>query len=486
MHVLFLQDNGINESLILTEVSAYLRACGHRSSLLLEREERDWAGAIERANADLIVVPASVLAHNWALGTCRFLKQRFPGIPKVLAGSHPTFYPDILKFDDVEMIIVGEAEYALVDLLDALAGRRPMETIANLHVKTGRTVHRNELRPLIEDLDSLPPPDRGLYFDRYPFMAAFPWKKFTTGRGCLHACAFCYQPLYRALCRSKGAYVRRKSPGRVIDEVAAVRARYPLSNTHFSDDLFITDVPWLRGFAERYTDNVGVPYSMNSSADFVTEETARLLSQSRCRTVAVGVETHDEQLRRSILGKAISNDTIREAARLIRAEGMNMVTFNMVAMPHETVAGALETLRFNRELGTRHARVSICFPLPGTAVARQAADDGVCLYGYDGDIYALPDLGDASPGVFFQTAKADEGRFVNLHQLFGLGLGHPVLTALVEKLILLPPNPLFALGSLHRMAREKSVYGFSWLEGFRYFLHVGSPEKRTTNFVSLM
>ena len=486
MHVLFLQDNGINESLLICEASAHLKACGHRTSLLLEREERDLRGAVEGLSPDLVVVQASVLAHNWVRRTCRWLKRHFPGLPVVLAGSHVTFYPDLLKFDEVDMLIVGEAEHALVDLLDALAGRRPLETIPNLHVKRARTEHRNEARPLLEDLDALPLPDRGLYFDRYPFMAAFPWKKFTTGRGCLHACAFCYQPLYRRLMRTKGAYVRRKSPQRVVDEVAAVAARWPLKNTHFSDDLFITDVPWLQGFAERYTDAVPVPYSMNTSADFVTPETARLLGQSRCRTAALGIETHDEALRRSILRKDISNETIREAVRLLRAEHVNVVTFNMLAMPHETLASALETLRFNRDLGVSHARIAICFPLPGTAIAQRAARDGVTLYGYDGDIYALPDMTEARPGVFFETAKADERRFVNLYRLYGLGLGHALRLPLVERLLDLPPNPLFSLGDLHRMARERQVYGFSWLEGLRYFLHVGLPDKRTTNFVSLI
>ena len=40
MRILFLQDNGINESLALTELSAYLKSAGHTTELFLEREEK--------------------------------------------------------------------------------------------------------------------------------------------------------------------------------------------------------------------------------------------------------------------------------------------------------------------------------------------------------------------------------------------------------------------------------------------------------------
>ncbi len=484
MHVVFVQDNGINESLALTDVSACVKAAGHTTALLLEREERDLRQAIARENPDLILITSAILAHRWTLRMVERVRRWFPETPRVLAGSHPTLYPDILGFDGVEMIIVGEAERSLVALVDALAGKTPFEQVPGLHFKRGKSIHRNPLGPLVSDLDALPLPDRDLYFDRYPFTGRFPWKKFTSGRGCVHNCSFCYQPTYRAMTRGHGPYLRRKSPERVVREVNAVAARHRVTNVHFSDDLFVTNAAWVRDFAEIYPRRVGIPFSLNTSAELVTEEAVRLLAGAGCRAIAMGVETSDEKLRRSILAKEVSTDAIRKAARLIRDHGIKLVTFNMVGAPGETPADVLETIRFNAELGTDLPRVSICFPLPGTPIAKEP------LAGREGtrpDVYELPDLEDARfDEVFFASAKPHEAELINLFHLFTLGVSHPRLIPLIRRLARLPKGRLYALSSVHRMLEERSVYGLSLREGLDYFWHVGTPDRRTTNFVSLV
>ena len=485
MRVVFVQDNGLNESLPLAELGGLLGASGHQVSVVIEREERDLRAAVAREAPDLLFIPAAILAHNWVLRTCKRLGGWFPDMPTVLAGSHPTLHPDIIERDGVRMIIVGEVEGATLDLLDALAGKRTLDDIENLHLKRGDRIIRNGLRPLVADLDALPMPDRGMYFDRYPFLGRFPWKKFTSGRGCFNQCGFCYQPIYREMCKGRGTYVRRKSPERIVAEVRQVVERYPTTNVHFSDDLFITKPSWMRAFAELYPREVGIPYTVNSSAEFVTEEMAELLGRSGCRAVAVGVEIYDERLRHSILKKRVTNDQIRNAARWIKARGIKLVTFNMVASPGETVEDSLDTLRFNAELGVDFARVTVCFPIPGSAMASETEANGTSLV--KNDIYALPDLTEATfDHVFFTTAKPDEHRFVNLAQLFNLGVTRPRLIPLVARAIDLPANRLFGLLATGRMLDEKALFELSFLEGLRYFRHTGPPQKRTANFVSLV
>ena len=91
MKLLFLQDNGLNESLLVAELSACLLALGHSTSLLLENEENDLKSSIEKENPDIIFLPVSVLAHYRSIETIGWLKRRFPSVPVVIAGSHPTF-----------------------------------------------------------------------------------------------------------------------------------------------------------------------------------------------------------------------------------------------------------------------------------------------------------------------------------------------------------------------------------------------------------
>ena len=68
---------------------------------------------------------------------------------------------------DVDVVCVGEAEDVFLELLDTMEADGDITTIRNIHVKRNGTIVRNPLRPLRQDLDSLPFPDRTLFND-YP------------------------------------------------------------------------------------------------------------------------------------------------------------------------------------------------------------------------------------------------------------------------------------------------------------------------------
>jgi len=483
MRVLFIQDNAINESLALTELSGHLKAHGHHTRLFLEKEEKNLERKIRDFSPDLFLVPYSILAHNWALRMAAWLKACF-GKTIVFAGTHPTFFPDIIHEEPVDILCVGEAEGAVLELCEKLEKKEDIRQIRNLWVKHDGEVHKNPLRPLLQDLDALPLPDRELYY-HYRFMRNFQWKKFMSGRGCYHHCSYCYQPAFRRMYRKKGTYVRRKTPRRVVDEICAIRDRYPIRIAHFSDDLFITDADWTEEFAEEKNRRCKeLPFSCNSSVEFVNERTVRALKKAGCRYVAIGIETGDEEERARILNKKIRNEEIRHAARLIKDAGIRLVTFNMLAGPGESVRQALTTLRLNREIRADHARVTLCNPIPGTRLVEESVQGGHLDAAFGSDHTHFPDVAVGEPRPRFRTSE--EGEFRNLYYLFNWGVLLPGLEPLLKRLIRLPPNPLFKLAGAVRIYMEKRVSGLTLVNGLIYFRHVGDPAKQTTNFVILV
>lgn len=471
MRVLFVQDNGLNESLALCELSALLKAHGHHTELLLERETGNLIAAVGAANPDVILIPASILAESWVVRMTQRLKAAYPDIPLVLAGSLPSLARDALARTAADFALVGEAEGPMLGLLDVLAGRTDASTVPGL---ADRRCGATDVAPAtpFPDLDLLPLPDRGLYFDRYPFMAQFPWKKMLAGRGCLYDCVFCYLPaLQRRQPGGKG--VRKKSVARVIAEAQALKQRYPVRHLHFSDDLFIANVRWVEAFAASWRTEVGVSYSINTTADFITEQTATLLAESGCRSVSIGIESANEGIRRQLLKKNVRDDAIRRAAKLIRDRGMQLVTFNMLAAPNDNLANALATLKFNAQVGADYARVTIASPLPGTEMAATAVGGRPLAAG----AAAL------DPSVEPMLAR----QYRSLYYLFNWGVALPSLIPWIERLVRYFPAPaLLAPANILRLLKEKQQFGLSWREGLAYFRHVGMPDKRTANFVGLV
>lgn len=482
MRILLVQDNGLNESLALTEASALLRRHGHERLLLLDREERDLARSVRRWKPDLVVLPGSILARRAALDLAGRVKAAW-GAPLVLCGTLPTFRPEAACSPDVDWLCVGEADLALADLATALQSGGSTDRISNLWpVRQGvlDPGAPGPLRPLVPVLDDLPLPDREMYF-RYRFLRDFPWKKFSAGRGCVHGCSYCYQPRLRGMYRDDPGYVRLKSPERVIREVQEVRRRAALAHVHFADDLFTIRPEWVAEVAGRLRREVGLPFSCNSSAELLSEAVARDLARGGCVAVALGVESGDEALRARILGKPVTDESLLLAARHVHEAGMRLVTFNMLASPGETLEQALATLRLNRRLGADAARVCFAFPIPGTRMFEDALAEG----------YLDRDTADGirSERLTFRPrpilSSPDVERMRSLYAVFRLACLLPEGEGLARVLSRLPHGLLDPLLWLQSPLVEQRIFRLSWLQGLRFYRHTGPPERRTTNFTSL-
>ena len=481
-NVLFLQDNGINESLALTELSAVLRQEGHETHLLLHAEEgKNWWRRIEEVSPDLVILPCNVFGHRFVLSQVQELVRRFPRVPVILGGTHPTFAPSILEQPGVSRILVGEADVAIPQFVSRLVNGESLLDIPGIWTQTEDGIVRTGPGTRLASLDELPVPHRELYFD-YPFMAQFPWKKFTTGRGCHNRCAFCYNSFVQDLYCDSG-FVRRKAPARVVAEVQAVASQARLDWVHFADDLFVTDLDWLAEFRSQWRHHESLPFSCNSSADRMNPDVARTLAEAGCRSVAIGVETANEETRMKMLAKPTSNEVIKHAAASIKGAGMKLVTFNMVGLPGESMEDAMETLRFSRRLGADATRVTMALPLPGTRMATDAARDGHLDGSLANSFTPDIDIRENPHGPYFSTGD-DEAieHILNIAPLLGrFGTADKSL-ALLRRL---PPAATLPL-RLWMSLQEKHLFRFSLWDGFRFYLHTGDPHARTTNYVALM
>lgn len=484
MKTAFLQENAINESLGLCDLAGTLRDRGVVTRLFLGREEPRLADALRGFDPDLTVVPCDLLGHNAALRLARTAKASTRG-PVILGGTHATFFPNVVLREGVDAAFAGEAEGVVVDILAAIREGRSFDAIPNMVLRDGANGHReNPLRELDADLDRMPMPDREIYY-RYDFIARFPWKKFGTGRGCMNSCGYCFNPTYRAMVDGPGCFYRRKSPARIAAEINAVRARHPVGVVHFSDDLFNSGVTWLEDFAEIYRREVGVPFSANTYAKSITDDSIRMLKEAGCRVLAVGVEVGDDDLRRNVLNKPITNDDLARAVGYVKREGIRLVTFNILGLPWGSVEKDVETLALNIRFRADHARVSILTPFPKSAMTRRLIAERILAEDFEERIYEIDDLPQwPAESLFRQSEPVRTRRLLSLwHLMMALRLPFRSALSLVNSRW---SSWLTPISTLIALANERKVFGIDLLSGFRYFLHVKSPALKTSNYVSFI
>jgi radical SAM superfamily enzyme YgiQ (UPF0313 family) len=155
----------------------------------------------------------------------------------------------------------------------------------------------------------------------------------------------------------------------------AVR-KFNVRKLEFYDDTFTLKPSRVRQFCEEYTREVGLPFQVNARVDSISDEICRYLADSGCCRVQIGVESGDEQIRREVLGRDISDETIIEACRLIKKHGMEVYTYNMIGIVNERMNNIKKTIDLNRKIRPDFLSVSIFTAYKGTKLYEVCRENG--------------------------------------------------------------------------------------------------------------
>src|SRR5574341_636389 len=142
MKVLFIQNNGIQDSIGVANLSGILKANGHETDLLLVSHTPDLIGAIRAYDPGLIAFSALTGVHRSLEDLAVIIKKELD-IPIIVGGPHPTYSPDMVQRPGIDIICRGEGELAMLELADTMQRDGDVTKIRNLHVKTrSGTLHR--------------------------------------------------------------------------------------------------------------------------------------------------------------------------------------------------------------------------------------------------------------------------------------------------------------------------------------------------------
>lgn len=465
MRVLFIQNNGIQESIGVANLSGILKAHGHETDLLLVSHTPDLIQAVERYNPGLIAFSALTGVHHSIERLAVRIKEHLH-VPIIVGGPHPTYSPEMIERPGIDIICRGEGEHAMLDLVEAIEHDRDVTQIRNLYVKTRKgTVHKNPIRPAVP-LDELPPPDRELYY-KYRFLRDMPMKRFISSMGCPYPCTFCHEPVIRSMYRqeTKSDYVRRKSVRRTVDEIKYLAARYPLRHVHFSDDLFFirNNYKWLEEFAEVYSKEVNIPWNCNIRYDSVRPHAADLLEKANCYGAAVGLESGNQEIREVVIRKQSKNEHIVEGARLLRDKGIKVLTTNMVGLPGETLDNALETVQLNMALKSNYVRANTFLLFPGLPLVEYAKQKGYLDKDFDMEKHVAE-----ATEINIKTPYDRE--FSNIAALFWLLVKFPPSwIPFFKRVVSLPDNIVFRMIGSFNMVQELLFYRIRPIPALRYF-----------------
>jgi radical SAM superfamily enzyme YgiQ (UPF0313 family) len=303
-------------------------------------------------------------------------------IPTIVGGVFATLAPEVVfQHPLVDLMCVGEGEYALVELCQRMHRGEDISTVRNLWVKTPRGEAKNPIRPPIP-LEYVPHGDFDL-FEKERFYRPMQGKIFRmvpieTDRGCPYKCRFCEAPSlvnkYRA--ETNAYYFRRKPWDRVREEIELYIASYNAEYIYFNAETFLAmNDRDFDEFVAMYR-KIRLPFWCQTRIETLTEKRVRLLEEVNCNRISIGLEHGNEEFRKKTIGKAFSNGELLEVFEILNKSSIPITVNNIIGFPDETRELIFDTIELNRQLHADSLNAYIYTPYRGTPIRDEALRKG--------------------------------------------------------------------------------------------------------------
>jgi radical SAM superfamily enzyme YgiQ (UPF0313 family) len=294
----------------------------------------------------------------------------------VLGGPESANYPREYLASGADVIVAGEGETTMAELLLALGVRGPH----NLHGVTG-TVFRddkgevviNPERTKIADLDSIPWPDRGRidqarYVDVWREKHGMGSVNLITARGCPYKCNWCSHAVF-------GYTHRRRSYLDSAAELEHIMDVYRPDQVWYADDVFTISHPWLFGYAnELKRRNLRVPFETISRADrMMKDEVLQTLADMGCYRIWIGSESGSQRILDG-MERGVKVDQVLWATRAAKRYGIQVGMFLMWGYPGEEIDDIAATVDLVRKCQPDIHLTTIAYPIKNTGFFRNAGD----------------------------------------------------------------------------------------------------------------
>lgn len=453
--VLFVQDI-VYEYFGVMYISSYLKKHGHDCDVVIEFADKNWLETATNYNPDFIAFSVLSGSYNWAIDRANKLKKTLKK-PIIFGGVHVYLNPQsTMEEDVVDIVCTGEGEEPMKELCDFFDEQKKVgQHISGFWFKdTGGSVIKNKKSKLIDDLDSLPFPDRKIYY-KYNAIKNRNILPLLGSRGCPYTCTYCVIPAAKKIFEGQGKFIRERSAKNILEEVDfCLKLSEKKEFVHFVEDHFGNNrelsLEVLRGVSKRKNGTLAWGGAIRVER-FNKEDYVKSLSETNHGMLGIAVECGDEEYRNKVLKRLVKNDEIIRAASLAKKYGIKFDTLNMVGLPGETFDQALKTLELNIRLQPEFANCYVYQPYQGTELQKYSVEHGLI------DETLVKNLGLSFYDRYWKTNK-ELNKIINVQRIFGFVVKYPIMK-----------KPMVFLAKKNFRLIVDSIFGIYYLWWLLYY-----------------
>lgn len=300
-----------------------------------------------------------------AQNVAEIAKELNPEIKIIAGGTHPTLDPiGTMKTGVYDYVVRGEGEYTVLELMNGIDAYQ----IKGITFKSEKgEIVNNADRGFIENLDSLPFPQRDNY---YSGNGKIDVGSIITSRGCPFQCTYCASPqIWDKKTRYRGV-------DNVLEELEYMINSKGVSLVRFQDDTFTLNkkraMEILEGILSK---GLNIKWVCDTRVDKLDKEVLQIMKKSGCIRVKIGVESGSDEILKRVK-KGISLEQIRNAVKLIKEMAIPLTAYFMIGFPGETDDDVRKTIQFAEEINADYNSLSVIAPYFGTQVYNDLEQSG--------------------------------------------------------------------------------------------------------------
>jgi radical SAM superfamily enzyme YgiQ (UPF0313 family) len=306
------------------------------------------------------------------------VKENNPNIIVIFGNHHATFNDQriLRKYPSVDIIVKGEGEKTISQLANCLQNGGDLKDIPGLSFKENGKIISNPDQPLIDDLDSLPFPDRDLIKVDYHCIIAganIAPKKFTSivsSRGCVYDCRFCS---CKKLAQKRWRF---RSAKNTLDELQLI-VNEGYKQVIFVDDSFTMNPKRVEKICKGIRkEKMDIEWICEGRVDNCSYDMLRDMVKSGCKVLYFGIENANQRIL-DYYNKRITPKQSEEAVKKARKAGFDVIIGSFIlGAPDETLEEMINTIEFSRRIPIDLPQFNILGAHPGNDIWSEFVSKG--------------------------------------------------------------------------------------------------------------
>jgi anaerobic magnesium-protoporphyrin IX monomethyl ester cyclase len=340
---------------------------------MLAEGPSEWAAALDQHNPRYAVIYEDNFNYLSKMSLLRMREAAVEMIDAakarncivIVCGADMTDHPDVYLSAGADVVIIGEGEATLAELLECLRSGDDLRDVAGIATLDGGNIVKTRPRPILTDLDTIPFPawdliDLDRYRDLWLEHHGYTSMNMITTRGCPFHCNWCAKPIW-------GQRYNARSPQNVVDEIQWLKQHYDPDHIWFMDDIMGINDRWIERFADELdARKLHIPFKSLNRADLLLRgDTIPALARAGADIIWIGAESGSQKIL-DAMDKGTQVQQIYEATRKCHEHGIKVAFFLQFGYPGETRADIDLTLQMVRDLLPDDIGISVSYPLPGT------------------------------------------------------------------------------------------------------------------------